>query len=814
MSQFRTSGGNFGLRGDNLVKGKSHRKRLSIRLLGGFDVRLGDTEVVGFESRKARALFAYIAAHYDQPVLRAQLAALFWPDRQEAPARRNLRQALYNIRTTLNEVLDVPDVLCSTRSTVQLSPEVKCWLDTREFRRALRIGLAGERPDPHQLALAVRLYRGDFLEGFLDQGGAAFEGWLCSEQVRLREMAIEALRALVEVNLSRGEYRIGLRMAMRLVALDPLSEEAHRYLMRLYQMAGRRGRALEHVNELVSSLDRELGVEPAAETRALREAILGDELPNSGAKRGDQPLAPLMPLVGRADGLEALGKAWDQVRRGHSRVTLVTGETGLGKTRLIRTFLDTATSLSPGLVLQGRCYDQAASLSYQPFAAILAEVLIEDPSVAERALEGHDPRLPDLVRRLAHLETTDSSEATKEVATVDREAFFAAILAVLELYTDESATSRGVPPLILFLDDLQWADEPSLELSECLLRASSGRPVWIIASDSAGRDRGSGSSVIDRLRQSVGNDRVDVVALERLTEADIEEIASSLVGAQRSTELAAFLDRHSGRLPLMLAELVNLLWDDGLLQPAPGAASDLCAPPADGGCGGRAQVRYRPADQSCERARRCGRDRHRGGSRALAGARRAAILVDARAGGRPRPLVARRSPGSLRVRIRDDPSGDSAVDRAPPAAADSPCARQGPRGSARGQPGSGAGATGLSLGGGEGSSPRRRAPGAGGGGGDPAARREQRDRPLSPGSARDPPATADQPRAARGRLGRGDHRAGARDVGPPGGRSRPHCRRLLIPEPGDRPGCLSRVRRGSGRRPLWPGSGRWRRETD
>lgn len=548
-----------------------HKQRLTVRLLGGFDVHLGDAEVFGFESRKARALFAYLAVHHSQPVSREHLAGLFWPDRHATPARRNLRQALYNIRTTMNGFPDLPDILCSTRVTVQLNPAVEFWLDTEAFTEALRIGLAGDRPDPHQMALAVRLYRGEFLRGLTVQGSTAVEEWLFGEQERLREMAIEALRSLVETYFARGEYRIGLRMALQLVALDPLSEEAHQYLMRLYQMAGRRGRALEHFEEFKRILEQELGVQPAAETQALHKAILKDEMPTAGGERRDQPLAPLLPLVGRSEGLDALARAWRQVRRGRSRVTLVTGETGVGKTRLIRTFLDTAASRSPGLVLQGRGYERAAGMNYQPFAGILAEVLIEDPSVVERALEGHDPRMGHLVRLVAHLSAADPGESPSVTDLVDREEFFSAILAVLRLYTEESANSRGVPSLILFLDDLDRADEPSLEFLDFLVQSLDGPSLWIVASATNVRDRVAGS-LVERLSGSASEDRVDVVQLERLTEQDLGEIADSLVGARSSAELAAFLDRHSGRLPLTVAELVNVLWDDGLLEP--GSASE------------------------------------------------------------------------------------------------------------------------------------------------------------------------------------------------------------------------------------------------
>ena len=333
--------------------------------------------MTGFESQKARALFAYLAVQGGQAISREQLSTLLWPDKREVAARRNLRQALYNIRTTLQAFPSTRHALDATRLSVGLNSELDCWLDVEKFQSALRAGTAGGRFDPHLLAVAARLYRGDFLAGFPIKGSVPFEEWMFSEQQRLREMAVEALRSLVDTYFSRGEYRIGLRMALRLVAIDPLSEEAHRHLMRLYQMAGRRGRALEQFENLARTLEEELGVEPAEKTVALYESILQGDTPTGRSDRSAQSMAPVVPLVGRSDSLAALERSWDQVLGGSSRIAVVEGEAGVGKTRLVRTVLDTATSRHPGLVLQGRCYEWAPQVSYQPFAEILAEVLNE-----------------------------------------------------------------------------------------------------------------------------------------------------------------------------------------------------------------------------------------------------------------------------------------------------------------------------------------------------------------------------------------------------------------------------------------------------
>src|SRR6478672_2055870 len=147
---------------------------------------------------------------------------------------------MYNLRVKLPAG---EPLLRSSHLEIGLHPEADCWVDVEAFEEALHLGT--ERAvDPQHLSAAVQLYRGEFLAGFFVRDSPAFEDWLLTEQVRLRDSVVEVLHRLIDSYRRRGEYRFGVHYARRLVALEPLSEEAHRELMRLCSLAGQRNRAL------------------------------------------------------------------------------------------------------------------------------------------------------------------------------------------------------------------------------------------------------------------------------------------------------------------------------------------------------------------------------------------------------------------------------------------------------------------------------------------------------------------------------------------------------------------------------------------
>ncbi len=531
--------------------------KIRVRLLGGFEVWSGDHQVGGFESQKVRALLSYLVCHRRRAFSRDHLAGLLWPERDPESARHALRQAVYNLRSKLAEGGSA--LVVSNHLEIGLDPEADLWLDVEEFETALSLGTERKAIDPHHLSTAVQLYRGELLAGFFVKDGPEFEEWMVGEQVRLREAAVEVLRKLIESYRRRGEYRFGVHYARRLVSIEPLSEEAHRELMRLCALAGQRSRALAQYEKLLNLLQDELGVEPLEETRALYESILAEGVEGEAASRDTGPIGPLIPLVGRRETWALLHEDWLRVTEGRVVFTLVSGENGIGKTRLIKSFLDATTSKRRTTVLKGRGYELSPLVPYQPFVEVLRSALVEETEAAEQALAAVPyevledvvrlvPELRDLRPDLPSPRPLDGPEA--------RQRLFGSVCRFL------AGLCQDGDPLILFLDDLHLADRDTFSLLAFLETRLEG-PIWLLATAGSGLDR---DHPLNRLLRQVERDgRVTRVRIERLEAPALEEVAAVLVGEAQAAELAGFLADRSAGLPLAMAEAINLLWDEGAL---------------------------------------------------------------------------------------------------------------------------------------------------------------------------------------------------------------------------------------------------------
>ena len=558
---------------------------IEIRLLGGFDIRCREATVRKFESQKARALLAYLAMHPDQALSREHIATLLWSDKDESGARRNLRQVLYSLRTAFAEAELGTDLLDGESTDVRLHPEIEVWVDVADFEQAIERGLDGAVPDSQQLGKAARLYAGDFLGGFFVRDCPPFEEWLLTTQERLRESALATFHTLVASCLRRGESRMGIHYARRLLAIDPLSERAHRQLMRLYAQSSRRTRALAQFEELRNLLNQELGVEPLAETTALYQSILLEEMPEEEAT--EESIGPLIPLAGRGDELAELQESWLQVLETGARVVVVGGETGIGKTRLVKTHVDGASSQRRTRVLRGRAYEAAPTLAYGPWSEIVTTVfadLMPDEEIDPETIDAEV--IADLSVMAPQLTALDPELLGGPIRPEDADAArlpasMAALLGALTRSPEGAKT-----PLILMLSDLQWADEESLELLEVLSPRLADLPILLVVTVDPTAP-GLKHPLLAGAAADIGLP-VDRLALGRLSPAALDEIADALVPAEDSAWLAGLLADRTGGLPLAVTELINYLWDEGVLVARePGGWSldgdrrDRCEPPSD-----------------------------------------------------------------------------------------------------------------------------------------------------------------------------------------------------------------------------------------
>src|SRR4051812_9025337 len=480
---------------------------------------------------------------------------MLWPERDGDPARHALRQAVYNLRSKLPDGGDT--LLRVTNGEIGFVPRADLWLDVEAFEESLRLG-SGRTVDPHHLSAAVQLYRGEFLAGFFVKDSPDFEDWMVAEQVRLRDATVEALHHLIESYSRRGEHRFGAHYARRLVAIEPLLEEAHRELMRLCALAGQRSRALAQYEELSRLLREELGVEPLKETRQLYQSILSEAAKEEIGADPEEPVGPLVPLAGRTGAYVRLLEGWSQALAGRVHLTVVTGARGIGKTRLIKTFLDVTTAKQTCGVLKGRCYELSPLQAYRPFVEVLRGALAEAAEGSGQVLGlVQQEVLEDLARLVP--EIRDLRPDLAEPATLaKRDHLFASVRLFLE------SLCRSDEPLILFLDDLHLADRDTLALLGFLVSELAG-PIWIVAAFRPDEEMEEDHPLSRLLHRAEREGRLTRLELEPLVLPMLEDIAESLVGEDQAAELAGFLAEKAAGLPLAVNEIINYLWDEGVL---------------------------------------------------------------------------------------------------------------------------------------------------------------------------------------------------------------------------------------------------------
>ncbi|MBN1260091.1 MAG: tetratricopeptide repeat protein, partial [Anaerolineae bacterium] len=297
-----------------------------------FHVTQDGETVTDFESSKVRALLAFLVVEADRPHSRDELATLLWPEQPERAARRNLSQALFNLRHVICDDEAASPVLHVTRGAVQFVPHAGCVLDVSTF--SAHIAAAEAHPDCRSkpcdaclqhLEAAAGLYRGDFLTGFYVDT-ATFSEWAMLLRERLHYQALDTLFRLTEHHERRRDYLQARGYAQRQVELEPWREEAHQQLMRLFIRTGQRSAALQQYQTCAEILEAELGVEPTETTRHLYRRI------KTAARAGVHNLpTPVTPFVGRHELLREIG---ERLVDPACRLLTLVGPGGVGKTRL------------------------------------------------------------------------------------------------------------------------------------------------------------------------------------------------------------------------------------------------------------------------------------------------------------------------------------------------------------------------------------------------------------------------------------------------------------------------------------------------
>jgi DNA-binding SARP family transcriptional activator len=465
-----------------------------LRLLGPARVEHIDTNPEGgmgdagsiprFRSQRAVGLLGYLTSER-RTIAREYLATLLWPDEASGTGRGKLRRELYNL------VKILPGCWETDAQTVRFLPAKNTSVD---------IYMLQAMETEKRWQGAADLLGGEFLEGLYLSDNSRFETWLLAEREHWRERSRVILASARDALTRRGHYAEAVGYGQRLLQLAPWDEEAHRQVMYLLAWTGQREAAIRQFALCQQALAEQLAVAPSPETADLLRQIRARELkvpatpPAFLTERAARREESAALFVAREDELNWLNQALDGALAGRGGLIFLTGGPGSGKTALMNAFARQAMRAHPDLLTAKGNNDAGADDPYLPLRDLMA-MLTGDvearwsagtisreharrlwealPLVAQALLE-HGPQLlrtllngPMLLNRATVAEPAGApwlAELRKQVQGFQGDSGDLDQSYLYEQFTNVLRAVAEKQPVLLLLDDLQWASVASTGL--------------------------------------------------------------------------------------------------------------------------------------------------------------------------------------------------------------------------------------------------------------------------------------------------------------------------------------------------------------
>jgi DNA-binding SARP family transcriptional activator len=550
---------------------------IDVRLLGSFEVqRAGAPLALG--GYRQRAVLAILALAPNEPISADVLAERLWSGAPPKGASGTLQAYVSNLRRVL-EPNRAPRaaaaVLTSTSNGYLLVlPDAARDIDRFEddsaaARRALAAGDATSALGLAQRALAQ--WRGSALSDF------AAEQFAAADILQLEEARLQTVELHVEAQLATGHHADVVAHLRSLTDAHPLRERMRGQLMLALYRCGRQAEALEVARVGRELLAEELGIDADPAIRALEQAILRQDpelaapdrpavavkvgTPGPPGAEGTLPGLVDGGIIGRLEERDVLDRALTAVTNGVGRAVLIGGEPGIGKTRLAEAF---AGEVHGATVVWGRCQETRASPPFWPWRQVLRTLAAQLETPQLRAVLGSDagvvldvaPELADLVGEVAPARVPDADTA--------RFRFFEVMARLL--------TAGSEPrPVVVVLEDIHWADAPSMAMLRHVVSAIRGTPTLLVATHRtvAVSDRSLLANTLGALaREPI----VERLLLAGLTPAEGSRLIGGLLGSEVDDELVDAVLERTGGNPLFIIHLARLL--QGVLDAEPEQARD------------------------------------------------------------------------------------------------------------------------------------------------------------------------------------------------------------------------------------------------
>ncbi|HVL06236.1 MAG TPA: BTAD domain-containing putative transcriptional regulator [Acidimicrobiales bacterium] len=504
--------------------------------------------------RKQRAVLAVLLLDAGRPVSVDRLIDAVWGDHPPQQAEASLQTYVSNLRRLLEPgrgPRQDPSVLITRPAGYVLAVD-RAAVDLTRFEDLVEEGRARRRAGNAAAAAAGLRDALALWAPVLPE--FAGEPFLREAEARLAALHGLALEESFDARLELEDHDAAVADLEAAVLRHPVRERLWAQLALALYRAGRQTDALRALQRARGVLTDEVGVEPGPELRRLEADIL-DHAARLQPRPVAAPAPPVPaatpagaaePFVGRDGELDTLLAVAGAAAGGHGRVAVVSGEPGIGKTRLVEEVASRSRAAGT-VVAWARCPESAASAAFWPMTQ-LADQLVAAGALAPE----NRPDLP----------AGDPDGAVPADPAADRFAVHAAAVGAIASVTR---------PCVLVVDDLQWADAASLRLLEFAAGELRSLPVALIVTTRAPDDTSPAALVdcLGELARQPGAVRIDLGGLS-------QDAVTRWLGARSIDDMSAFVHDRSGGNPFFVRELVELLVSEGGASVAvPAAVADV-----------------------------------------------------------------------------------------------------------------------------------------------------------------------------------------------------------------------------------------------
>lgn len=494
--------------------------KISVHLLGRPYVEKNG-ERVNFPYKKAEGFFYYLCVK--KTATREEIIYVLWGADNENVGRKNLREAVYQIKKLLGKEV----LLTSGHTSISLNPEA---------------GLEVDWDHIHKDNILEQDEEG-FLAHFHIKNSYEFEEWMASMQEQYDQSIIDSAHQQLAAASSAKDMAQIQKYSNILLKHDPYNEKLYQEIMEIYAAGGNYNMAIKLYYDLEKILDEELGVEPSGEITELFHRIF-----NVKGNVAAGNITWNLPFMGRTEEIYRISQCLAGTGRWeHPQCVAIGGEEGVGKSSL----LEKARQMVKGnhmIPFFAACYRDEADFFLRPWNDIFWEIrqCVENGVLKEEFAEDKD----DEMKRVLKGAVSDSEEKMGRLTYQIMEQ------AVLKLFRKITEKHR----VVLFFDDIQWMDQMSFQLLNRILLTIGTDKVLLMCTYSQSND----TEIMEALEKLTRKDCLQVIKLQSFSREETNDILHKFLPqldheAEKKENIYQMTDGNA----FFLMELINLIREKG-----------------------------------------------------------------------------------------------------------------------------------------------------------------------------------------------------------------------------------------------------------